>query len=612
MTSPSNYEAIHDYGIIGDMNSCALVSRSGAIDWACFPRFDSPSHFAAILDAEKGGRFAIEPVGTYTSTQRYVGDTNVLETVFTTGNGSVCLTDFMPTHRGDADQSPHEIHRLLRGLTGTVKMRITFQPRLDYGRGETELTLAPRGALARHGDETLALVSPVPLALKTASDGGRLALAEEAVSSGDRLSFAAAYGLTRVPSSAGAMDTEEKLQRTVRFWEAHVAKINYQGRWRNEVIRSFLLLHLLTYEPSGAIVAAPTTSLPEHIGGGRNWDYRYCWLRDAAWTVGILYRLGDPHEGEAFTGWLVSQCWIGLDEMQILYGICPESELTERGLDHLSGYRGSAPVRIGNDAAFHRQTDVFGEVALSLATYHRYHGTLPKGGWELIERLATLAAHAWKLPDRGIWEVRGPEQHFVYSKIMCWVALDRAIHLAEAHGYTGPVEFWRYEAEMVRAEVLDRGWSEAKQSFVQAYDSENIDASALFIPFAGILPPDDPRVRSTIRRVQEELGHGPFIKRYRHAETDDGLGSDEGAFYILSFWLIGALLSIGERDEAMAIFEEVLDTANHLGLFAEMIDPTSRQALGNFPQAFSHIGFIHTARNLSMAFGANDHEELLG
>ena len=606
------YRHIHEYGIIGDMNSCALVSIDGSIDWACFPRLDSPSVFASILDDDKGGRFAIAPVGLHTVTQRYLPDTTILETTFTTDSGAVSVTDFMTMAAPRAEASPHEIVRVVRGIRGTVGMRVVFQPRLDYARGLTTLTPERHGMLAHNGEERLALITDLPVQVEEAPDGGEQASLAFDVQEGETLHLIAAYGVDRTPS-VGAMDCEAKLARAHRVSEATVAKISYDGRWRDEIIRSFLTLHLLIYEPTGAIVAAPTTSLPEFIGGERNWDYRFSWLRDGAWVVDVLLRLGDPHEAKAFLDWIVSQCWLGLESMQILYGISPESELREVTLEHLEGYRGSAPVRIGNDAAFHRQLDVFGEVAISLAAYHKYQGALPDSAWGLLERVADLAADMWHLPDRGIWEVRGEEQHFVYSKMMCWVALDRAAHLGETLGHDGSVERWRDEAERIRDDILANGWSEEKQAFVQAYSGEAMDASALLMAFVGFLPQGDPRLRSTVKRVQQELAVGPFVRRYLASETDDGFEDGEGAFYMLSFWLIGALMSVGETDEAIAKFEELIETKNHLGLFAEMIDPATGEALGNFPQAFSHIGLIHTARNLSEALRTDEPQtELLG
>jgi GH15 family glucan-1,4-alpha-glucosidase len=606
------YQAIHDYGIIGDMNSCALVSRDGSIDWACFPRFDSPSIFAAILDDVKGGRFSIAPVGEYESSQEYARDSTILHTRFTTASGAATVIDFMASARPSQKESPHELIRVVRGAEGTVEMRLVFQPRFDYARAATTLSVERHGVVASHDDERMALVTDLPLTIDAAPDGGPRAIATFTVSAGETIHVTAAYGLARTPSVA-AMDCETKLARAHRFSQAIVSKINYTGRWRDEVVRSFLTLHLLIYEPTGSVVAAPTTSLPEFLGGERNWDYRFSWLRDSAWTVGVFYRLGDPHEGKAFVDWIVSQCWLGVENMQVLYGISPDSVLEEQTLGHLEGYERSGPVRIGNDAAFHRQLDVFGEIALSLATYHKYHGLLSDTAWGLMARVADLAAEMWRLPDRGIWEVRGKLQHFVYSKVQCWVALDRASRLAETHGYPGSIERWKKEAAVIHADILANGWSDAKQSFVQAYGTEAIDASALLLPFVGFLPPGDPRIRSTIQRVRQELATGPFVRRYLASETDDGFEDGEGAFFMLSFWLIGGLLAIGDTDEAEAMFDQLLASANHLGLYAEMIDPATGKALGNFPQAFSHIGLIHTARNLNEALTRPDYQEdLLG
>ena len=607
-----SYQDIQDYGIIGNMCSCALVGLNGSIDWACFPRFDSPSVFAAILDDRRGGRFQLAPRQAYTSGQRYAPDTNVLETTFTTAAGSVLIIDFMPLARpAQRPHAPHEVHRLVRGLQGAVEMQLTFQPRFGYATEPTAISPARHGVVARQDGESMALIASLPLSVRQDEEtGSSTAEAAFTIRAGEEQTFVAAYGRERTPSLR-AMDSPSKLDRAARFWRSMAAKTEYDGLWRDEVIRSFLILHLLTYEPTGAIVAAATASLPENLGGERNWDYRYCWLRDSAWTVGILFRMGDYTEGEAFIRWLIDHVRADVDQMQVLYGIDPASEIEERTLDHLEGYRGSKPVRVGNGAAFHRQLDVYGEVVLSLAIYHRFNGRLPDGGWELVKRLADLAAQTWRLPDRSIWEVRGPEQHFVYSKFMCWVALDRASHLAETQGYDGHVDWWRGEAAEIRKEISQHGWSESKQSFVQRYGSDAIDASALLIPFVGFLPPDDPRVRSTIRRVDQELSEGPFVRRYLTEETDDGLEGGEGAFLILSFWLIGGLLFIGEREEALRRFQEVLERVNHVGLLSEMVQPHTYAALGNFPQAFSHIGLMHTARNLSMAARTQEFEEEL-
>lgn len=605
------YTPIHNYGVIGDMNSCALVSDRGSIDWACFPRFDSPSVFAAILDDAKGGYCSLAPQGEAAATQRYVRDATVLETSYATDGGEAVVSDFMTHPPARNPVAPHEIIRVVRGVRGRVAMRLEFQPRLDYARGATTITLVRNGALAANSDSApLGLAAGAPLVIEAAPDGGERAVAEFAVAEGEQVEFAIVYGVERLPTLR-AMDCRGKMERVIRRDHASVAKLSYDGYLRDAFVRSYLTVRLLIYEPTGAIVAAPTTSLPESLGGVRNWDYRFSWLRDSAWTLGILYRIGDPHEGEAYIEWVVEHCLGTFEHMQILFGIAEDSVLAETELTHMEGYERSRPVRIGNDAAHHRQLDVFGEVALSLAVFHRYSGNLSDNGWILLERMADLASWTWRRPDRGIWEVRGPERHFVYSKVMCWVALDRAVKLAESHGFTGNVEHWREQRDAIREDVLERGWSDAKQSFVQAYDSEAIDASALLIPFLGFLPADDPRLRSTVRRVQQELADGPFVRRYRVDEADDGLEGEEGAFYILSFWLIGSLLVIGEREEALAHFETVYETASPLGLFAEMHDPASGRALGNFPQAFSHIGFVHTVRNINELLRNREYEEEL-
>ena len=592
------------------MNSCALVSSGGSIDWACFPRFDSPSVFAAVLDDAKGGRCSLTAPSARSVTQRYLPDTSILETLYETDDGAAKTLDFMTRASARNADAPHEIIRIVEGVRGNVALRLVYQPRLDYARGVTELSAHRNGVLASNGEATIALASKIPFAIEEASDGGQQAVAEFTLRHGERAEFALAFGIRR-PQSIGAMDCADKLARAVRHDHASVANLDYSGYLRDAVVRSYLTLHMLIYEPTGAIVAAPTTSLPESLGGVRNWDYRYSWLRDSAWTLGILYRLGDPHEGEAFIDWVVDRCSMSIESMQILFGIADESDLEEQELAHLEGYKRSAPVRIGNGAAFHRQLDVFGEVALSLAVFHRYSGNLSDKAWSLLKQMADLAAEMWRLEDRGIWEVRGPEQHFVYSKVMCWVALDRAVKLAEGHGFEGDIAHWSAQRDLIRDEVLEKGWSDSKRSFVQAYGSDAIDASALLIPFLGFLPPDDPRIRSTVRRIQMELAHGPFVRRYRVDDTDDGLEGEEGAFYILSFWLIGSLLVIGETQEALAHFHRVLATASPLGLFAEMHDPAAGIALGNFPQAFSHIGFIHTVRNINELMRREAYEEEL-
>ena len=604
------YLPIHEYGLIGDMNSCALVSSGGSIDWACFPRFDSPSVFAAVLDDAKGGRCSLNVPGARSITQRYLPDTTILETLQETEDGAATVCDFMTRAPARSPDAPHEIVRIVEGVRGNVTMRLTFQPRLDYARGETTLNLTRSGALASHSRGVLALVCDVPLTIQEAADGGQQAVAEFTVQEGARVEFVLAFGARRVPSIS-TMDCRSKRERAIR----HDHASGGEARLRRLPARRGRAL----------LPDPPHADLRADGGDRRRADDVPAGIARRRTQLGLPLFLAArqrldarhplpprrPARGEAFIEWVVDQCAMSIESMQILFGIAPESELEEKELDHLEGYSRSSPVRIGNGAAFHRQLDVFGEVALSLAVFHRYSGNLSDKAWGLLKHMADLAAEMWHMEDRGIWEVRGPEQHFVYSKVMCWVALDRAAKLAEGHGFEGDVEYWRRQRDLIREEVLTKGWSDSKRSFVQAYDSEAVDASALLIPFLGFLPPDDPRIRSTVRRIQMELADGPFVRRYRVDDTDDGLVGEEGAFYILSFWLIGALLTIGETQEALTYFNKVFATASRLGLFAEMHDPATGRALGNFPQAFSHIGFIHTVRNINEMMRSQSYEEEL-
>ena len=592
------YKPIEQYGLIGDMNSAALVGTDGSIDWCCFPRFDSPSVFAAILDDESGGRFQIAPAGEGAAVrQEYLPNTNILSTHFQTPTGVLTLTDFMPLGNSDASEScPHEIHRIVRCTSGTVEVRCTFQPRLDYARAQTNLTAIRGGVTARGAHQVLSLCSRVPLEVT----GGE-ASAQFVLDQGQEVAFVLAYGHGRSHRVEG-YQSHRKLQQTRVHWEAMAARVTYDGMWRDQVVRSFLALHLLVYPPTGAIVAAPTTSLPQAIGGSRNWDYRYSWLRDSSFTMDTLYRMGQMGEAKRYLQWLVYQCKVTNGRTRIVYGISSKSSLKETTLDHLKGYKGSRPVRIGNVAASHLQLDVFGEVILGIDTLYRNGGGISEEAWSVVENFANVVTRDWHRKDRGVWEVRGTEQHFVYSKLMCWVALDRAARLAKVTGqdvYSVP---WRRAADSIKAEVLHRGWSEDKRAFVQRYDSDTLDASNLVIPFIGFLPPDDARVLSTVDAIRRELADGPLVRFYSPQETDDGLGRQEvGAFTMLSFWLIGNLLYAGQVEKAEEYFEQMLGYANHLGLFAEMINPRTKEFLGNFPQAYSHIGLIHTARNLSRA-----------
>ena len=592
------YKPISDYGLIGDMHSAALVGKDGSIDWCCFPRFDSPSVFAAILDDRKGGRFQIAPLDPYQVTQSYLPNTNILETTFTTDTGQVSVTDFMPLGNGQhTDGCPHEIHRIVRCHRGEVRLFCLFEPRFNYARGRTRLEKSLGGVMASGNGEPLVLSTKIPLEVRR-----DLATGEFTLRGGDRTAFVVAYGRSK-PFSLRSCHTKSKLESTKDLWEDRVEGFNYQGLWRDEVIRSFLVLHLLMYAPTGTIVAAPTTSLPEVIGGERNWDYRYCWLRDSAFTMGILYRFGHFNEAQSFMNWLLDRTKesIEVSKTRILYGISPDSNLRERTLSHLEGYRGSRPVRIGNKASGQLQLDIFGEVILSFNTYRRYGGYISNEMWSIVNDFAEVVVKNWKRLDRSIWEVRGKPRHFVYSKVMCWVALDSAIQIGEATGRNGNIQRWREVADTIKGDILTKGWSDRKQSFVQSYGSEAMDASNLILSWVNLLPPQDLRIQNTLKRTIEELSHGPFVYRYKVEEADDGLKGKEGTFTMLAFWVMGSLITIGQVEKAKGLFEEMLGYANHLGLFSEMIDPDTKEALGNFPQAFSHMGVIHTARNLTAA-----------
>ena len=439
------------------------------------------------------------------------------------------------------------------------------------------------------------LVSNVSLSVR--GDGVR---GEFTLSQGESATFVLAYGSGR-PASLEQYHTQEKFELTRRYWQDLVAGMNYEGLWREQVVRSFLVLHLMMYRGTGAIVAAPTTSLPETIGGTRNWDYRYSWLRDASFTVDALYRLGDVYGADFYIHWLLEQCQLISRRPRILYGITEESSLEEEILDHLCGYEGSRPVRIGNAAAEHLQMDIFGEVIASIHSLLVLRGEIPEEAWDLVCSLAEMVIENWQRRDRGVWEVRGEPQHFVYSKVLCWTALNTAAYIAAAVEQRRHYRRWSQVAFVIKTEALDLGWSESKQAFRQRYDSDALDASNLAIPFFGFIPQDDPRVRQNVDAIERELADGPLVWRYIPEETDDGLEAQpEGTFTLLSFWLLGNLIYTGQTDRAFDLFHETITRcSNHLGLFAEMLDPSTNRQLGNFPQAYSHIGLIHTALNLS-------------
>ena len=592
------YKRINDYGIIGNLGSCALVGLDGSIDWCCLPHIDSSSVFCALLDDNKGGRFRIGARGEYQSTQTYQKDTNILDTIITTPSGKVTITDFMPFSDAEEEQGRPVIYRMVKGVNGTVSLDVTYQPRLDYARARTELRKDGLRITADGNGTSLTLSSTIPLDLRDED-----AFATHEIKAGERIVFVLGHD----NSLSYAPETDDALEATTRAWKTWVHSCDesvcvFGGPWHEMVVRSAFTLKILTHQATGSIAAAATTSLPDEIGGVRNWDYRFTWLRDASFTVQALHNLGHRKGAENFLDWFQEIIARHPDpsEIQIMYGLYGTAELKEIELDHLEGYKNSSPVRIGNGAALQRQLDIYGEVMDAAYQLTRYGGTIEASRWPLIRTLADYVCSAWKKRDAGIWEVRGGDTHFVYSKVMCWVALDRAAKLCDQMGLEEDVQRWSSEAEAIRTAVLEQGYNEELGAFVQSFGSDILDASNLLIPLVGFLPADDPRVQGTIDATIRDLSDGPFVQRYK---ADDGLPGEEGAFLLCSFWLVDCLTLSGRVDEATEIFTRLMGLANHVGLFAEEVDPASGDFLGNFPQAFTHIGFINSALYLGKAAG---------
>lgn len=631
--SPSTYKPISDYGAIGDLHATALVGRDGSIDWCCFPELDDGSVFAALLDVEKGGCFALRCVSPYRTEQQYIEGTNVLETVFETGSGRLRVVDFMPL-RGSivgmqAPPTTPRIYRFLECLAGEVEVAFEWSPRFDYARAETTIVEHGRGFLARGGDEHM-ILGGVPEAAVTGivDDGHGPALRGRfSLSAGERQPLVARYGSKAVHTSTEFC--QAALEDTIRAWrdwsQSSEMDDRFAEKWHDALSRSGLVLKLLTHPSSGAIAAAPTTSLPEEIGGVRNWDYRYSWIRDASFTAQALVALGHEAEAVDFINWAERVSMAKQEEqeaafsLQIMYGLHGETELPEVELDHLEGYRGSRPVRIGNAAAEQRQLDIYGELLSAAYELTRIGGRLDASLKSFLTFVADEAAAVWDQPDYGIWEVRGGPQHFVHSKVMAWVALDRAIAIDKKMGLPGDADRWARERDAIHRAVLTEGYDEEIGAFVQAFGSKALDAANLVIPMMEFLPPDDPRVQGTIDRTLDELTEEGLVYRYL---TDDGLPGHEGAFGLTTFWMVDALALSGRLDEAREIFQKMVNRANHLGLYAEEIDPRTGQFLGNFPQGFTHIGLINSALYLARAqqqrrqepapLGSRQHSEELG
>jgi len=584
---------IADYALIGDMRTAALVGRHGGIDWCCLPRFDSGSVFAALLDPERGGSWLIQPAEPFQAVQRYLTGTNVLETTFRTAHGEAVLTDFMPVSADGRPGSLHpEIHRRLHGVSGEMRMRIRFMPRFEYASRATRMETLKAGIFASdRTDQVVTLSSARPFDWRLEQGAAE---AEFPLPAEDTRWLVLRYDDDDI-HPVDRYESVEKLEATTAYWLRWTSRIRYQGPWRDAVERSALALKLLSHVESGAIIAAPTTSLPEVIGGSRNWDYRFVWLRDAVFTLSALEKVGHAEEAGEFMRFLRRVCrHEGGGHLQIMYAVDGRRDLEERQLDHLAGYRGSRPVRVGNGAVDQLQMDVYGEV-LGAADVWRRHHPLSEGTWRSLHPLVDWVAHNWHRPDSSIWEVRGETRHYCYSKIMSWVALDRGIRIAEDLGLVGDTAAWREARDRLRAEILERAWSESKSSFVQAYDQPDaLDAALVAVGFTGFLPWKDPRVVGTIRAIQRELTtpDGDLVYRYRNP---DGLEGEEGAFSICTFWLAEGLIRIGDRPAAERMFRRMLSYANHVGLYSEEIDPTTGEFLGNFPQGFTHLALIRAA-----------------
>ena len=591
------YKPISDYGFIGNMISAALVSTDGSIDWCCLPRFDAPSVFAAILDDKKGGRFQIRPQVPFQSQQAYISATNVLQTTFKTGGGTATVTDFLPrysTSQGRRIRLP-EVHRWVECTEGRVALEALFEPRLDYARADTRLVGSKHGMMVKAGTEELSLSSLIPFTIDKDSAVGRFTLEQ-----GEKAGFVLRYGSSK-PSALIVHNSAAKLEGTVAYWQGQADGCDYSGPWREAIVRSYLALHLLVYEPTGAIIAAPTTSLPEEIGGERNWDYRYVWLRDASLTLSAFFHLGHKEEAVGFMKGLLTVCGQCGPEAQILHDIDFADPIDEQALSHLEGYRHSRPVRIGNDAYRQRQLDVFGEVLDAAYNYLGIGGYIGHDDWALLESFVDAVCELWQQPDNGIWEVRGSLHHFVHSKLMCWVAVDRGIKMAKRLGYKGKLGYWQKTVRQLRDDILTRGWNSQQRAFTQHYDTSALDASNLLMPLFGFLPVSDERVASTIQRTVEKLSRNGLLRRYNTDEIDDGLSGSEGVFLWCSFWLVRNMIRLHRLDDAVALYQKLLSCSNHLGLFSEMVDPVSREALGNFPQALTHLAVIITGWELTQA-----------
>ncbi len=606
------YQPIENYGLIGNMRTCALVGMDGSIDWFCFPHFDSPSVFAAILDDQKGGRFIIAPKqDDVKHKQFYWPDTNVLVTRFLSSDGVGQVLDFMPVGLKEKEFGYQTLIRRVQCVRGTIAFRMECRPAFNYARDDHKTEVGQEGARFHGKELSIGLDTKIPLKV----DGSGV-VADFVLHEGQEADFGLGPLDPKMDRRGPLFHTEagQQFTDTVEYWRRWLLKCTYTGRWREEVRRSALTLKLLTFEPTGAIVAAPTCSLPEGVGGERNWDYRFTWVRDAAFTVYGLLRIGFTEEARQFMQWIEARCReLNPDgSLQIMYGIDGRHTLTEESLDHLDGYKGSRPVRVGNGAYNQLQLDIYGELMDSVYLYNKYGTPISYDLWTHLRRLINWVCDNWHRPDEGVWEVRGGQQHFIYSKLMCWVAIDRGLRLADKRSFPADRERWLKVRDTIYEEIMIKGWSEERQAFVQRYGSDSLDAANLMLPLVFFLSPTDPRMIKTLDATNQSPERGGLVSnslvyRYNVSHTADGLRGEEGTFNICTFWLVEAMtrsgrVHRGKLNEARLMFEQMLGYANHLGLYAEETGHRG-EALGNFPQAFTHLALISAAFNLDRALG---------
>ncbi len=583
-----DFKPLEAYGVIGDHRTAVLVGADGSVDWACLPNFDSPSVFGALLDPA-AGRFSLRPTAPFRAEQRYERGTNVLVTEMTTAGGRIRIRDFMPYIAGRKVPTA-EIHRRIEGVSGEVEVEAVFAPRFGYGAVVPAFEVQENGVRATADGEAVDLAAPFPLRLM--EDGvvaGRLRVA-----AGDEVFVVADWGGQRI-HHVNSYQSARRLDQTRAYWRRWTDRLAYHGRYRDAVERSLLALKLLVFGPTGAVVAAPTTSLPEWPGGTRNWDYRYTWIRDSAFTLRALFAAGYVEEGTAYFDWLLGQA-LGGEPLQVMYGIEGRRELPERELP-LRGYRDSRPVRVGNGAAHQYQLDIYGSLLDAALHYEQSGGILTIEEWEPLRAMVETVRRRWREPDAGVWEARNEPRHYTYSKVWAWVALTRAARLAERTQKDVPLEDWKREAAEIRAEVLERAWDPEVGAFTQAYGHPALDASVLVMPTVGFLAADDPRFLQTVEAVTEGLAAGPYPLLYRY-HADDGVGGPEGAFLLPSFWLVEALAMAGEVGKARAALSSLLEHQSPLGLYSEEVHPETLALLGNFPQGFSHLGLVNAVFRL--------------